>query len=137
MENRAQHSSEPQYTNQSVDGPVSHRVLVERLGQGWKPGHSDVARDLVSRWKRATGCSVRFREVGDGWITFDSDLREIRLRWSDRVPCLVMGGNSQEMREALADLLKLSDRVVFLFALSAEARVAAAEAKFSRARRRW
>ena len=63
---------------------VSHRTLVGRLAHGWRSTNPDVAHDLVSRWRSRLSCTVENRETGDGWVTFVSDLGEIKLSGNGR-----------------------------------------------------
>jgi len=108
---------------------VPHHVLIERLGQGWRASHAEVAKDFISRWKDHLSCDVAAKESADSHLGFTCDLSSIRLRGMESVPCLLVGGDGKGTKELTEEFWRGVglDRTPVLIATS-EASLSAARA---------
>lgn len=104
------------------------RNLVEHLGAGWLAQHADIARDFVSRWRDRFGTHTEVGEAGDGSLAFNTDLSAIRMRAMDWVPCLLIGGTGEALKNTVSEYRRAHamDRIPVVIATSLQAYAAAA-----------
>jgi len=97
-------------------------VLLERLGNGWKPPHRGLAQEFVETWRGRVG------EVEPATVTLDenvlyfvTDLSSIHLRGMEQVHCLALAGNGNDLSQISQEYwtrLAAPGRVLFVLALS-------------------
>jgi len=119
----------PSQTTSEDDGrhgqmAVPHRLLLNRLEQGWSQSSADAARDFLSRWSARLQCDVEVRESGDSFLVFSADLGAIRFSGMHEAHCMLVagsGGLARAALEAFWQRFNSPGRAIFVIAVSEEA----------------